>query len=150
MIRVAGIVEESTVDGPGIRFVLFVQGCLKSCPGCHNPEAREMDGGVEMSVSEITERIKCNPILDGVTISGGEPFLQATELVPLVRQCRELGLSIMVYTGYLYEKVLKHSAWREFLDEIDVLVDGPFIESQSVPKPPLRGSWNQRVIEVGK
>ena len=148
MIRIAGVTEESTVDGPGIRFVIFVQGCHKSCPGCHNPQSQNRDGGTEMSVSEIMERIRRNPLLDGVTISGGEPFLQAEKLVPLARQCHEIGLSVMVYTGYLHEEILENPAWREFLDEINVLVDGPFIESQNTPKPPFRGSWNQRMIEM--
>ena len=148
MIRVAGITEESTVDGPGIRFVIFVQGCLKSCPGCHNPQSQNMGGGTRMRVSEIMERIRRNPLLDGVTLSGGEPFLQAKKLVPLARQCHEIGLSVMVYTGYLHEEILENPAWHEFLNEIDVLVDGPFDESRSIPKPPFRGSWNQRVIEL--
>jgi anaerobic ribonucleoside-triphosphate reductase activating protein len=82
-IRVSGIVPESIVDGPGIRFVLFVQGCEMNCPGCHNPATHDKNGGFDMSVDELMAQIAANPLIDGVTFSGGEPFLQAEKLTPL-------------------------------------------------------------------
>jgi len=85
MIRVAGIVEDSIVDGPGLRTVIFVQGCDKRCPECHNPDAWPLDGGDLYSPEELYEKIKANPLCSGVTFSGGEPLLQAAELLPLAR-----------------------------------------------------------------
>ena len=95
IIKVCGIEKESIVDGPGFRYVLFVQGCPHRCPGCHNPESHDPEGGTEMTVSEIFGQIMENPHLRGVTFSGGEPFEQAPALAELGAMIRAAGLSLM-------------------------------------------------------
>lgn len=150
MIRVAGIVNESIVDGPGIRLVVFVQGCQHNCKGCHNPETHSYEGGTLVTQEEIMERIKENPLLDGVTFSGGEPFDQAKELAELGEKIKELGLHLITYTGYLYEKILirENEDWSRLLRTTDVLVDGPFKIKERTFEKRFRGSLNQRIIDV--
>ena len=106
-IRIAGIVNESIVDGPGIRMTVFAQGCERGCPGCHNPETQALGGGREISVAEIIDAAKKNPLLRGLTFSGGEPFLQAGAFAELARLAHEAGLDIMTYTGYTIEEILE-------------------------------------------
>ena len=104
LLRVAGIVEESIVDGPGYRFTIFTQGCPHDCPGCHNPQTHPIDGGTEVSVRTLYDRILRNPLLRGVTFSGGEPFLQAAPLAALATAVHAAGkLDVVTYTGYTYE-----------------------------------------------
>ncbi|NLM76233.1 MAG: anaerobic ribonucleoside-triphosphate reductase activating protein [Clostridiaceae bacterium] len=151
-IRIAGIINESIVDGPGIRMVVFAQGCRHKCPGCHNPETHSFDGGKLVAVSSILEQAKSNPLLDGITISGGEPFEQAESFAVLAKEAKNLGLNIMTYTGYTYEYIVKnsskHRGWEELLDETDILVDGRFeIEKRNLLLK-FRGSENQRIIDV--
>ena len=148
-LRIAGIVKESVCDGPGIRMVIFVQGCLRRCDGCHNPHTHDPDGGTEISIDELLTMIVANPLLDGVTFSGGEPFLQADVLAELAKQCRFRGLSVMTYTGYLYEDIIAGNAtWQDLLCQTDILVDGPFIREQASQDIPFRGSANQRIFEL--
>ena len=106
-LRIAGIVEESIVDGPGIRLTVFTQGCSHNCPGCHNPQTHDYRGGMEMDIEEIVKMVKANPMLDGITLSGGEPFDQAIACANLARRIKELGLSVVVYSGYKYEYLLQ-------------------------------------------
>lgn len=136
-LRIAGIVEESIVDGPGIRFVVFTQGCKHNCPGCHNPHTHSFDGGEIIEIDSIIDSIKGNPLLSGVTLSGGEPFEQAKPLTELSKKVRELGYNIISYTGYTYEYIIENSSeangWMELLKEIDILIDGRFeIEKKSL------------------
>ena len=148
-LRVSGIINESIVDGPGIRLVVFAQGCERRCPGCHNPETHAPDGGRETDISEIVTMIKANPLLRGVTFSGGEPFLQARAFACLARLSREAGLDVMVYSGYTIEEILEIGGeYRELLEETDILVDGPYIEGQRTLGALYKGSANQRVIDV--
>jgi len=150
-VRIAGIVNESVCDGPGIRFVVFVQGCLRHCEGCHNPHTHDPGGGYEITVAELLAMIDANPLLDGVTFSGGEPFLQADVLAELAKQCRFRGLSVMTYTGYFYEDIIterENTAWQELLLRTDILVDGPFLRKKASPNIPFRGSSNQRILEL--
>lgn len=159
-MRIANIVNDSIVDGPGLRFTVFVQGCKHNCKGCHNPSTHDINGGYEMSVEEIFEQIKKNPLIEGVTISGGEPLLQPRECVKLVMKCKEIGLNIWVYTGYTLEQlkdmpnafsledVIKNLSITILLDSIDVLVDGPFILSKKSYDAKFRGSTNQRLIDM--
>ncbi len=151
-IRVYGIKEESMVDGPGIRFALFTQGCTINCPDCHNPEARDPRGGVEMDVEEILEQIKKLPHLDGVTFSGGEPFLQAGPLSVLGKRVKEKGLHLIVFTGYTWEELMEMWVSRpevgELLKTSDILVDGPYVSESRDLTRPFRGSSNQRMIKV--
>ena len=107
MIRICGVVRESIVDGPGLRFVLFTQGCLHHCPGCHNPESHALDGGYEVTAEKVLEEFKKNPLLKGITLSGGDPILQAGELVGICREVHAMGKDVMTYTGYTYEELME-------------------------------------------
>lgn len=151
-IRVAGIVKESIVDGPGIRYVVFAQGCKHNCPGCHNPETHCFEGGYMIGIDTILQQIKTNPLLDGVTLSGGEPFEQAEAFVELAQKVKNMNLHVMIYTGYIYEEILSKSkslpSWGELLEAADLLVDGPFIEAQKDYNLKFRGSANQRIIDL--
>lgn len=153
-LRIAGIEDESIVDGPGIRFVIFAQGCRHRCVGCHNPETHSFDGGVTIDIGEIIAMLDENPLLDGLTFSGGEPFEQAKVFAHLAGQARDRGLNIITYTGYTYEEILKdmHSreGWKELLDMTDILIDGPFDISQKSMMLKFRGSKNQRIIDMKK
>jgi anaerobic ribonucleoside-triphosphate reductase activating protein len=153
-LRIAGIVEESIVDGPGIRFVVFTQGCKHNCPGCHNPHTHSFDGGEIVEIDSIIDSIKENPLLSGVTLSGGEPFEQAKALAELSKKIKELGYNIISYTGYTYEYIIENSSeasgWMDLLKEIDILIDGRFeIEKKSLNLR-YKGSSNQRIIDVKK
>ncbi len=150
MIRICGVVRESIVDGPGLRFVLFTQGCPHACPGCHNPESHAMDGGYLVSGEKVLEEFKRNPLLKGITLSGGEPVLQAEELIPLCREVHALGKDVMLYTGYTYEELLKQGspAALALLQEVDTLVDGRFVLAQRDLTLTYKGSRNQRIIDM--
>lgn len=153
-LRIAGIVQDSIVDGPGIRLVVFTQGCRHNCPGCHNPHTHSFDGGKLVDIECIIEQARENPLLDGITLSGGEPFEQAKNLSKLAKQAKTFGYNIMTYTGYTYEYILRNSSkidgWAEFLDNIDILVDGRFEIEKKNPLLKFRGSENQRIIDVKK
>ncbi|MEG2259298.1 MAG: 4Fe-4S cluster-binding domain-containing protein, partial [Oscillospiraceae bacterium] len=99
-LKIAGIVGDSITDGPGIRTAVFVQGCPHKCEGCHNPQSHDFNGGTEMDIDEIFKKIEQNPLLSGVTFSGGEPFCQAGGLAELGKKVKSLGLEIAIYTGY--------------------------------------------------
>ncbi len=153
-IRIAGIINESIVDGPGIRLVVFAQGCPHRCMGCHNPQTHPFEGGTFISIDDIIGEVRKNPLLDGVTFSGGEPFSQAKAFAVLGKKLKDLGLNIMTYTGYTYESLLKESnennGWESLLDITDILVDGRFeIEKKNLLLP-FRGSENQRIIDMNK
>lgn len=147
MIRIAGLVPESFVDGDGIRFAIFMQGCLRNCEGCHNPETHAPDGGRLMDTSEIISAIRKNPLLDGITLTGGEPFLQVDAANELARAAQSLGLSVWCYTGFTFEDLPPEV---ELLKNIDVLIDGEFIESLRDLELQFRGSHNQRIIDLKK
>lgn len=149
-IRIAGISNDSIVDGEGIRFTVFTQGCIRDCPGCHNPQTHSLTGGYEIEVDELIEKMKENDILTGLTISGGEPFLQVEACAELARKAHEIGLNVWCYTGYTYE-YLRDDPFGHFeklLDQVDILVDGEFILEQRTFGLPWRGSKNQRVINL--
>ena len=147
-----GIEPESIVDGPGFRYVVFVQGCPHRCPGCHNPESHDFDGGYDITVGEVFEQIMANPNLRGVTFSGGEPFEQTEALLELARLVKGAGLTLMSYTGYTLEELeARHAAATdELLSLLDILVDGRFVESLRNLTLIYRGSENQRVIDMNK
>lgn len=150
-LRVCGLVEESIVDGPGLRFVVFVQGCLQNCPGCQNPQTHALDGGSLMNTKELLARFDENPLLSGITLSGGEPFLQPEPLAELAREVHRRGKTVMVYSGYTYEQLLERAAGddgtQRLLDEADILVDGPYVEALRNLELTFRGSENQRVLD---
>ena len=152
MLRVAGVVDESIVDGPGIRYVIFTQGCPHKCKGCHNPETWSVDGGYDFDLKDALKSISANPLLRGVTLSGGEPILQVDELLNFVKEVKALGKDIIVYTGFTLNHLLKEAEknvnLNEFLHTIDILVDGRFEESQKDLSLYFRGSKNQRFIPL--
>jgi len=155
MLRLAYIEPESTVDGEGLRYVMFMQGCNHNCIGCHNPQSHDFNGGTLISELDILSEIRNNPILDGITLSGGDPFFQSKELIPLIKEVKHLGLDIWAYTGFTFEQLtgLVHDKrvtadMLELLNLVDVLVDGRFeLEKRSLTVP-FRGSTNQRLIDV--
>ena len=149
-IRVAGLTNDSIVDGKGFRFVIFTQGCLHHCKGCHNPETWAMDGGTLMDLDEIKEKIARNGLLDGITFSGGDPFYQVKPCAELAKWAKDRGLNVWAYTGFLYEELLEMPEVKEFLDLVDVLVDGPFILEEKSLLLNFRGSKNQRVIDLNE
>ena len=151
-LRLAGIVPESIVDGPGIRLALFFQGCSHRCPGCHNPETHDPAGGTEIDSVELLSRIKEAQGIDGVTFSGGEPFEQAVPLAGLAEEIRRLGWSLVLYSGYTFEALLQKSESdlhvRRLLEAGTLLVDGPYIRKERDLTLPYRGSRNQRLINL--
>ena len=149
-IRLAGLEPESIVDGPGYRFTVFVQGCPHNCPGCHNPGTHDAAGGREATLEELVEQMKKNPLIEGITLSGGEPFVQAAACADLARAAHGLGLNVWTYTGYLFEHLRDAGdpAWTALLAETDVLVDGPFLLEQKDIRLRFRGSANQRILDV--
>ena len=147
-IRIAGLVPESYVDGDGIRFAVFMQGCLRNCAGCHNPATHALDGGRLIDTDEIISAIKKNPLLDGITLTGGEPLLQVEAANELARAVKSLGLSVWCYTGYTFEDLPPAAA--PLIKNVDVLIDGAFVESLRDLDLQFRGSRNQRVIDLNK
>ena len=149
-LRIAGTVNDSIVDGPGIRFAIFVQGCPHNCEGCHNPQTHDFSGGEETDTDSLLKRIEGNPLLDGVTFSGGEPFCQAQALAYLGRQIKSLGLNVITYTGYEFEELYanrEQNGWGELLEVTDYLIDGEFILAKKDWEIKFRGSSNQRYID---
>ena len=149
-MRIFGLVQDSIVDGPGFRFSCFVQGCPHHCPGCHNPESHDPRGGKEMTVEEVEAELLKNPLTDGLTLSGGEPFAQAEDCLKLAKTAHAHGLNVWSYSGWTFEHLRDAGteAQRALLAELDVLVDGPFLLAERTLSLPWRGSRNQRVIDV--
>ena len=151
-LRIAGTVNDSIVDGPGIRYVIFTQGCPHHCEGCHNPETHDFEAGKPADINQILEEIFRNPMLSGVTFSGGEPFCQPEALLPIAEAVKEKNLHLMIFTGYLLEKLqeMKNEAVQRLLQLADIIVDGPFILAEKNLTLSFRGSENQRVIDMVK
>ena len=149
-LRLFGIAEESVVDGPGFRYAVFVQGCPHNCPGCHNPESHDFDGGTLRDIDSIFQEICQDPLLRGVTFSGGEPFCQPGSLVELAKMVHSRGLDVMVYTGWTLEQLqaMENPEVHALLEQADYLVDGPFILAQRDIDLNFRGSSNQRVLDM--
>lgn len=153
-IQLAGVVRESIVDGPGIRFVVFCQGCPHHCPGCHNPATHDFEQGYPCDVTKIIDAIDQNPLLDGVTFSGGEPACQPKGFLTLARAVKARGLNIIMYSGYTWEELTKMGESDESLAElltlIDYLIDGRYEAELRDLTLAFRGSQNQRIIDVAK
>ncbi|MBQ9483409.1 MAG: anaerobic ribonucleoside-triphosphate reductase activating protein [Ruminiclostridium sp.] len=153
-IRLAGLVPESYVDGPGIRFTIFVQGCPHNCEGCHNPETHDFNGGRLADTDKIYNKIKQFPLVKGVTFSGGEPFCQAEPLAELGEKLKKDGYHLMSYSGWTFEQLLKKSGSepqvKRLLGLLDVLVDGRFVLAERTLELHYRGSRNQRLVDVPK
>ena len=153
-LRIAGLVNDSIVDGPGFRLAVFTQGCPHNCPGCHNPETHDFNGGSDMDTAEIILTMEDNPLLDGVTLTGGDPFCQPEACLEVARAAHKLGLNVWAYSGYTYERLLELAGQDEgvsaLLSEIDVLVDGPFRLKERSLELLYCGSKNQRLIDMKK
>ena len=150
-IRLAGMIHESLVNGPGIRRVFFSQGCIHNCSGCFNPETHSFNGGKEYNMDDIIRDIKGNPIIKGVTFSGGDPFEQGDKFSYLALKLKENNINIWCYTGYTYEFILKNinrPGWFNLINNIDVLVDGRFQMNKKKEGLKFKGSSNQRIIDV--
>lgn len=151
-IRLAGIVRESIVDGPGFRFAVFCQGCPHGCPECHNQATHDFSGGKDVEIRRLLEEIDKNPLLAGVTFTGGEPFCQSEAFTELAKGVKERGLNIVTFTGYTYEQLQEMTAENEaiehLLDATDLLIDGPFIKDEKDLTLQFRGSRNQRIIDM--
>ena len=160
-IKIAGIERNSIVDGDGLRYVIFTQGCNHRCKGCHNPETWDFNGGTEVGTDELLKEIKEDPLIDGVTLSGGDPLFQADKLIDFVKQIRDAGLNIWIYTGFIFDEFLKYeknetadkrinNSMIELLKLSDVVVDGPFKIDKRTLELKFRGSKNQRLIDSKK
>ncbi len=152
-IRVSGIVNESVVDGPGLRLVIFFQGCLHNCPNCHNPDTHSLLGGQEFQEKELINIIDKARLIRGVTFSGGEPFLQAYKLLNLASYIKNnKKYNLLIYTGYCYEQLLKLGekdiSILKLLQFTDWIIDGKYIKSERDLQLAYRGSRNQKIIDV--
>ena len=125
-----------------------MQGCLHNCFGCHNPETHALDGGKIVDTEFLINEMKKNPLLTGITLSGGEPLLQIAPALELAKSAKNLGLNVWCYTGYTFEKI--PASAEELIKNIDVLIDGPYIESLRDLDLQFRGSKNQRIIDLNK
>ena len=149
-IRVLSVLHDTTVDGPGLRTSIYCAGCGHHCPGCHNPQSWDFDGGEERSVDDLMAEITEDPFAD-VTFTGGDPLYQAAAFTELARRVKqETNKNIWCYTGFLFEDIRDKAQFQELFNHIDVIVDGRFDLSQRNEDLPFRGSANQRIIDVQK
>ena len=151
-ISLSGVTGDSIVDGPGLRLTIFTQGCLHHCPGCHNPQTHDPEGGSWADTEDIRAAAAENPLLDGITLSGGDPFLQPVPCLALAEGAHKIGLNVWTYTGYTWEALWEENAPEKIalLKETDVLVDGPFLLAERSLELRFCGSRNQRLIDVKK
>ena len=151
-VRLAGVIYESLVNGPGIRRVYFAQGCRHNCDGCFNPETHDFNGGELMDMNELINDAISNPIINGITFSGGDPLEQAESFSYMAKEFKSKGLNIWCYTGYTFEQILekmkKDKDLKELISNVDVLVDGKFEMNNKNKGLKFRGSSNQRIIDV--
>lgn len=151
-ISLSGVTGDSIVDGPGLRLTIFTQGCLHHCPGCHNPQTHDPEGGSWADTEDILAAAAENPLLDGITLSGGDPFLQPVPCLALAEGAHKIGLNVWTYTGYTWEALWEENAPEKIalLKETDVLVGGPFLLAERSLELRFCGSRNQRLIDVKK
>jgi anaerobic ribonucleoside-triphosphate reductase activating protein len=149
-VRLAGIIEESITDGPGLRIILFFQGCDHRCPGCHNPQTWSHQAGTEYELNKLLDQLQDTPLIKGVTLSGGDPFYQPVAAAYIAREFHSRGKDVWAYTGFLWEDLLgeRDPAILDLVHQCDVIVDGPFIQSKRRLNLHYRGSLNQRLIAV--
>jgi len=147
-IRIYGLVNDSIVDGPGFRLAVFTQGCPHNCKGCHNPESHSFDGGTIMTTDEIIKKMQDNILLDGITLTGGDPFCQPEPCTELAKAAHASGLNVWAYSGWTYEELAARPDTLSLLENVDVLIDGPFILAQRTLEKRFMGSKNQRAIDV--
>ena len=151
MLYLADIITDSIVDGPGLRTTIFSQGCPHHCPGCHNPETWAFEGGTAIDEEDALKIVRSNPLSRGVTFSGGEPFSQAESFTKLAILLKENGYEVASYSGFTFEQLVNGTeAQKDLLRHIDVLIDGPFLQSEKSLTLNFRGSKNQRILDVKK
>ncbi len=153
VLQMYGTASDSIVDGPGLRFSVFVQGCSHHCPGCHNVKSQPFEGGYQVDIESIVKEIQSNKLIKDVTLTGGEPFDQCSEVLELACVLKEKGYHLWIYSGYLYEDLMAgkpHKQAPELLACCDVLVDGPFVENLQSYDLVWKGSSNQRVIDLAQ
>ena len=148
-LNIMGYLNRSEVNGPGCRAVVWVQGCWRECPDCFNPSSWSFAVNQLVSVEELAERILSEPVNQGVTFSGGEPFLQAPALAALAKQIKTAGLNVMSFTGYTLSELRSPNAPKgaeDLLDQLDILIDGPYVSALAIhaPNSPV-SSRNQRL-----
>ena len=150
VIRLFGLVTDSIVDGPGLRTAIFAQGCPRRCEGCHNPESWAFGTGTDMTVQDLFWRVKKNPLVRGLTLSGGEPMMQPEPLYLIAKAAKEKGMNVWCYTGFTLEELLRENRAdrMRLLSAVDVLVDGPFRSHERSLDLLYRGSKNQRLIDM--
>lgn len=152
LIRLAGIAENSLVNGKGLRKVFFSQGCSHHCEGCFNQHTWEFSGGRMFDMDELVQKVKDEPFLDGVTFSGGDPFQQADKFAYLAKKLHEANINIWAYTGYTFEELMKLAQTnphiKQMINNVDVIVDGRFMKDKMSENLKYCGSSNQRVIDV--
>ncbi len=151
-VRLASDLQpDSILDGPGIRTVIWFQGCFHNCFGCQNPETHDLNGGFETDTKDICEKLKTFKYQNGITLSGGDPFFQPKPALEMVKFAKSMGMNVWAYTGFTYEALLAGDIDRlELLKNVDVLVDGKFILDKKSLNCKFRGSTNQRLIDVAK
>ena len=146
------IQSDSIVDGEGIRTVIWTQGCVHKCPGCHNPETWSFDDGTMVLVEDVIKEISSFKSQDGVTFSGGEPMHQVSAVIEIAKFCKNQGLNVWCFTGYTFEELwfmsFEYEKLRECMKYIDILVDGRYIADRKSLNLPFRGSTNQRILNM--
>ena len=149
-IRIFGLEGDSIVDGPGIRLTVFTQGCIHHCEGCHNPESHDPNGGKIYDTDKIIKYASENPLYDGVTLTGGDPFYQPVLCAVIAEGVKKLGLNVWTFTGYTWEQIMEsgNEDFMRLLKATDVLVDGRFELDKRSLELKFKGSSNQRTIDV--
>jgi anaerobic ribonucleoside-triphosphate reductase activating protein len=152
ILRIAGIAKQSIVDGPGLRLTVFAQGCPHRCEGCHNPHTFDFEGGSARTLDSILQDFDANPLLKGITLSGGEPFAQPEQMATLAKAVKARGKDVVCYTGYTFEELMEMRqtapAVRELLEQIDLLIDGRFVLEKRDLTLRFCGSANQRLLDL--
>lgn len=149
-LRINDTLKDSIVDGPGLRYVLFVQGCLLRCPGCHNQKTHDLNGGSIVDTKYIIDDIRKSKLITGVTFSGGEPFLQPLPLIEIAEYVKSKNLNLIIYTGQYYNNLIEDETNLRLIKMADYLIDGPFDINKKSLNLKFKGSKNQRIIDVKK
>ena len=153
-LRILKIYRETISDGDGLRYSIYLSGCKHHCKGCHNPDSWDSSAGTPLTdewLSQIIDEINNNPLLDGITFSGGDPLFNPTEFLELLKEIKEkTSVNIWCYTGYTLEEIQKKADLNACLEYIDILVDGRFVQELYSPTISFRGSTNQRIIKLNK